>query len=161
MHEGDGDVKKLFILFGLSSVWGCGDTLYVAHDTVVGINAAVSANRQQGQVVIGYDRDFAAVVPVIEPGKVGPDGTSRTDREAMAVFGCTRMETKSIFLTRYSDVISTGDAANKLAKTLGTKNRTDGAARLVTCGEDKEGKDKDTGNEQGNDNQSTGGNGNG
>ena len=125
-------MKHLVPILGLCSLCACGDQLYVAHDTVVGVNAAVSANRQQGQVVIGFDRDFAALVPVIEP-----DASGET-REAMAVFGCTRMETKSIFLTRYSDVISTGEAANKLAAKLGSGSATSGAARLATCGEDKE-----------------------
>ncbi|WP_299894160.1 hypothetical protein [uncultured Ruegeria sp.] len=141
-------MKGLLPILGVCGLCACGDQLYVAHDTVVGVNAAVSANRQQGQVVIGFDRDFAALVPVIEPGGTGSDGNPRTNREAMAVFGCTRMETKSIFLTRYSDVISTGEAANKLAAKLGSGKKTSGAARLATCGEDENG--------NGNGNQSAG-----
>lgn len=131
-------MKRILLALGVCSLSNCGDQLYVAHDTVVGINAAVSANRQQGQVVIGFDRDFAALVPVKEPDT--SDGT----REAMAVFGCTRMETKSIFLTRYSDVISTGEAANKLSAKLGSGAKTAGAARLATCGEDEDGNGKTT-----------------
>ncbi len=140
-------MRRLLLFLGFCGLSGCGDQLYVAHDTVVGLNANVSANRQQGQVVIGFDRDFAALVPVIEPEASGET------REAMAVFGCTRMETKSIFLTRYSDVISTGEAAQKLAAKLGSGSATDGAARLATCGEDKESK--------GNDSSTEGANGNG
>ncbi len=130
-------MKGLLPLLGLCGLCGCGDQLYVAHDTVVGVNAAVSANRQQGQVVIGFDRDFAALVPVMEPGGTDSEGNLRTKREAMAVFGCTSMTTSSIFLTGYSDVISTGQAAEKLAKALGTKGKKEGAEKLLACADDK------------------------
>lgn len=139
-------MKELIPIIALCAIAGCGDTLYVAHDTVVGINANVSANRQQGQVVIGYDRDFAAVVPVMEPDPTS--GSTRTTREAMAVFGCTRMETRSIFLTRYSDVISTGESAGHLAKALGKNNNSTETARLVSCGEKKDGNSQTTGGTQ-------------
>ena len=117
-------------------VSGCGENLYVAHDTVVGVNAAVSADRAQGQFVFGFDRDFTAVVPVKEKGSSDATGGVSENREAMAVFGCSRVETQNIFLTRYSDVIATGSAAVDLAETLGKNGSTNQTQRLVTCGED-------------------------
>lgn len=149
-------MKRLLPVLGLCGLCGCGDQLYVAHDTVVGVNANVSANRQQGQLVIGFDRDFAALVPVMEPA----EGATDKSREAMAVFGCTSMTTSSIFLTGYSDVISTGEAAAKLAKALGTKGKKEGAEKLLACADDKK-KDNGNGNGNGNGNPPGGGNDNG
>ncbi len=83
--------------------------LYIAHDTVLGINAALDQGRQQGQLVIGYDRDFAAVVPkTVE----ADDGSG--EKDAMALLNCTHLEIKGIYLNRYSDVVVTGEAAKAL-----------------------------------------------
>ena len=37
--------------------------LYVAHSTVVGLNAAGSLDRSSGHLIVGYDRHFGAIVP--------------------------------------------------------------------------------------------------
>lgn len=86
--------------------------LFIAHDTVLGINASLDQGRQQGQLVIGYDRDFAAVVPKTVPSEKQP---GRTD--AMAMVNCTHLEVKGIYLNRYSDIVVTGDAARKMVDT--------------------------------------------
>ncbi|MEP5730835.1 MAG: hypothetical protein ABJL67_15865 [Sulfitobacter sp.] len=80
--------------------------LYVAHETVFGLNAKVNQGRQQGQLLLGYDRDFVTVIPtnVAVPGK-----PSETD--AMALVHCTRVEVEGIHLSGYSDFTATGDAA--------------------------------------------------
>ncbi|WP_306113976.1 MULTISPECIES: hypothetical protein [unclassified Roseovarius] len=85
---------------------GC-DTrnLYVAHDTVLGINAVVNQGRQKGQLVVGYDRDFATVIPK------SVDPTSTGEKDAMALVNCTELEIDGIYLNAYSDVMITGDAA--------------------------------------------------
>lgn len=115
---------------------GCTNSLFVAHDTVVGFNASVSGNRQEGHVVLGYDRDFAAMVPMIEPPHSAATGQPTGQREAMGIFGCSRLETRGIYLTRYSDVLATGAAATSLGTALG--NNEPGASRLVTCADREE-----------------------
>lgn len=132
------DLKRILVFSLALALSGCGDNLYIAHDTVVGINAAVSTDRQQGQFVLGFDRDFAAIVPVIEPGGTDAMGRTLESREAMSVFGCSRVETESIFLTRYSDVVATGSAALDLAETLGRGDTSTSAKRLATCGEEQD-----------------------
>ncbi|MCB1342876.1 MAG: hypothetical protein KDK24_17770 [Pseudooceanicola sp.] len=79
--------------------------LYIAHQTVLGINASVDQGRQQGQLVIGYDRDFATVIP--KTVDAGPNG----EKNVMALFNCTALEIDGIHLNRYSDVTVTGDVA--------------------------------------------------
>lgn len=133
-------LKQYLSLGAIVLVSGCGENLYVAHDTVVGLNAAVSADRAQGQFVFGFDRDYTAVVPVKEKGSKDSAGKVTTSREAMAVFGCSRVETKGIFLTRYSDVIATGSAAVDLAETIGKSSSSTQTQRLVTCGENENGR---------------------
>jgi len=86
--------------------------LYVAHQTILGVNAAVDQGRQQGQLVIGYDRDFATVIPTSVPV---PDKPGETD--AMALLNCTLVEVDGIYLNRYSDITVTGDAAVDMVAT--------------------------------------------
>ena len=84
--------------------------LYVAHETVVGFNAQVSQDRQQGRIVLGYDRDFITLVPKSVDVEAGKD--------AMALLSCSELEVTGIFLTRYVDVLASGDAAEALAGKL-------------------------------------------
>ncbi len=86
------------------------NNLYVAHDTVVGLNARVNEGRQQGQLVFGFDRDFATVIPKSVELDNG-------DADVMALLNCTHLEVDGIYLDRYSDLTATGDAAINLSGT--------------------------------------------
>lgn len=93
-------------------VAGCSpDNLFIAHETVVGVNAKVSADRQQGQLVIGYDRDFVTIVPTTAESASG-------GREAMALLSCTELAVDGIYLAQYTDVTATGAAAARLGKAI-------------------------------------------
>ncbi|MEM9043348.1 MAG: hypothetical protein AAGC81_01545 [Pseudomonadota bacterium] len=96
----------------LLAVSACDATnLYVAHDTVVGLNAQVSPDRQQGRFVLGYDRDFISLVP-----KSVEDDEDSDKRDVMALLSCSELEVDGIFLSRYLDVLVSGEAAIELAK---------------------------------------------
>ncbi len=91
---------------------GCSpDNLFVAHETVVGVNAKVSADRQQGQLVVGYDRDFVTIVPTTVDEDNG-------GREAMALLSCTELAVEGIYLAQYTDITATGKAAARLGKAI-------------------------------------------
>ncbi|NBC13332.1 MAG: hypothetical protein GVY09_08300 [Gammaproteobacteria bacterium] len=99
----------LVLLIGLAA---CGGQrgLYVAHDTAVGVHGAVNTEKQSGHLMIGYDRDFATIIPRSVPVDEGSE-----DRDVMSLFGCNAVETEGIFLVRYTENIATGDAAADLA----------------------------------------------
>lgn len=91
--------------------------LYVAHDTVVGVNAKVSQDRQQGQLVIGYDRDFVTVIP-----KSVDDPSGQNKKDAMALLSCTELEVDGIFLSKYVDITASGEAAKNFASRIQDDN---------------------------------------
>ena len=93
------------VITGCDNVW---QTAYIASNTVVGVNAAVSGSRQTGALIIGYDRDFATVIPTYVNNATGR-------REVMRVRGCSGMKTEGINLVRYADVIATGQYARNPA----------------------------------------------
>lgn len=98
-------------LAGLA-IAGCAPKrLYVAHDTVLGINAKVNEARQQGQLVIGYDRDFATIIPTSVKYAGGAEG----ETDAMALVQCTELQVDGIFLSKFSDFTATGQAAIDLS----------------------------------------------
>ena len=99
------------IFFGAAfALCGCeASNLYVAHDAVVGVSAQVSADRQQGRLIIGYDRDFITIIP-----KSVDNADAK--RDAMALLGCTRLKVGGIFLSEYTDVIASGEAAKRFAQ---------------------------------------------
>lgn len=104
--------RHLIIIFSATSLLqNCAPTnLYVAHDTILGVNAKVNQGRQQGQLAIGYDRDFATVIPrSVEP----TDGTSGLD--AMSLVHCSNVRVDGIYLGEYSDFTATGTAASNIA----------------------------------------------
>ncbi|WP_299628868.1 hypothetical protein [uncultured Tateyamaria sp.] len=102
--------SKWIVVAGL--VGACApQNLYVAHDTVVGVNAKVSADRQQGQLVVGYDRDFVTIVPTSVEAANG-------DRDAMALISCTDLEVQSIYLSKYTDITISGAAATAFGEQL-------------------------------------------
>jgi hypothetical protein len=99
--------------------------LYVAHNTVVGLDAAVDTNRQAGRLIIGYDRQFVALAPrsvphVRDPENPDPvcDRPGEDCREAMAVLSCNEVEVEGIFLTRFKDRLATGTAAKNAASEI-------------------------------------------
>lgn len=74
--------------------------LYVAHDTVIGVNGALNTNNGSGHLLVGYDRHFVGVIP-----KKGDSG------EAMAVRACSTLKVKGIKLTRFDESLAIGAAA--------------------------------------------------
>lgn len=83
--------------------------LYVAHDTVVGVNAAVNTERTNGHLLIGYDRNFVTVIPKSVP-------TADGGKEAMSALACSDIEVEGIFLSKFVESLATGQAAIALAK---------------------------------------------
>ena len=56
--------RLLLMIAPLIALTGCeAHNLYVAHETVIGVNASLNQDRQQGRLVIGYDRDFITIIP--------------------------------------------------------------------------------------------------
>lgn len=98
---------------------GCeANNLYVAHNTVIGVNASVSPDRQQGQLLIGYDRDFVTVIPK------SVDKTVKTGKkDVMALLNCTQVEVDGIFLSKYTDSIASGEAAILFARQLAQEQK--------------------------------------
>jgi hypothetical protein len=104
---------KLGLIAAIVSLSGCeAKNLYVAHDTVIGINAKLSDTRQQGRLVIGYDRDFVTIIPK------SVQGDEKGEKDAMASLGCNRVKLKGTQLIQYSDFVATGPAAIQLARKL-------------------------------------------
>lgn len=90
---------------------GCEPTnLYVAHTTVVGLNAATNLDQSSGHLILGYDRKFAAVVPKSVPVKEG--------KEAMSVLSCSDLKVDGIFLAHFTEYLATGKAATGFAKAV-------------------------------------------
>lgn len=99
-------------------VAGCApQNLYVAHDVVVGVNAQLSADRQQGRLLVGYDRDFITIIPksVEVEGEEG--------REVMSLLGCTELSVDGIFISSFTDTLASGEVAKKFAASLATDTR--------------------------------------
>ncbi|MGZ2256319.1 hypothetical protein [Roseobacter sp. A03A-229] len=84
--------------------------LYVAHESVVGLNAKVNQARQQGQLLFGYDRDFVTIIPTNVPVE-----DNEQETEAMALVHCTRLVADGIYLAEYRDFTATGKAADQIA----------------------------------------------
>lgn len=104
------------ISIAFATLSGCAtNNLYVAHDTVIGLNAKLSDTRQQGSLVIGYDRDYVTIIP---KSVTIPDGKGGVKKDAMASLGCNRVQVQGAQLVEYRDFVITGDAAIALAKKL-------------------------------------------
>jgi hypothetical protein len=84
--------------------------LYVAHSTVVGLNAAGSLDRSSGHLIVGYDRHFGAIVPKSVPVAEG--------KEAMSVLSCSDLKVDGIFLAGFTEYLATGRAATGFAKAV-------------------------------------------
>ncbi len=120
-------LAKLGFYISVFALSGCeARNLYVAHDTVVGLNAQLSEDRKKGRLVFGYDRDFVTIIPKsVDKDKKSPDDPHR--EEVMASLGCSHIVVDGIYLTEYRDMVVTGDAAKALAKKL------DGRDKLFEC----------------------------
>lgn len=105
--------------------------LYVAHDTVIGINAAVNTQRTAGTLLIGYDRDFATLVPrSVE--QVDESGNPTGEKDVMSSFSCSELKTSGIFLSAYRERLITGRAAEEAAKVFG-KAGAEETRKFFTC----------------------------
>lgn len=89
--------------------------LYMGSHTVVGINGAINPEQSTGRLIIGYDRDFAAVVPRSAPP--APNSPAN-HRDAMSAIACSDMTVDGIALRRYTESIATGQAASSFATRL-------------------------------------------
>lgn len=110
------------ILLGLMAsvtLAACGQPtqLYVAHNTVIGLDAAVDTNRQSGRLIFGYDRQFITLAPKAVPCE--EDGANC--REAMAALSCNEVVVEGVFLTRFKDRLATGKAAVEAAEAIKKK----------------------------------------
>jgi hypothetical protein len=111
---------------------GCEPTqLYIAHNTVVGLDASVNAERTSGRLLVGYDRQFIALAPkAVRPSRRdGDEEVHPSARDAMSALSCTDVEVKGIFLTRYSERLATGLAARDAADEL----KSDADALFADC----------------------------
>jgi hypothetical protein len=107
--------------------------LYIAHDTVVGVNGAMNADQTSGHLIVGYDRKFAAIVPksVTRPD----DGSGVVQRDAMSVLSCSELKVDGIFLTGFTEYLATGPAAVKFARKLAGKAADPAEQKKTTTGE--------------------------
>lgn len=107
--------------------------LYMANQTVIGLNAAVDPEAGTGSLLIGYDRDFVALVPrsveqreTDAQGKVVLDAdgkprlTGHTD--AMSALVCADVRFEKIWLRYYYEAMATGEAAKQFARKLSATN---------------------------------------
>jgi hypothetical protein len=108
--------RRLFARSGVGLIAGLGLTacgtanLYIAHDTVVGLNAVVDSQRTSGRLSIGYDRNFGTYVPAAVPAQDGSGG-----KEAMSVVSCSELKVKGIWLSNFTEYLGTGEAAERFA----------------------------------------------
>jgi hypothetical protein len=96
------------IVFLATIAAGCEPTnLYVAHTTVLGVNGAMNADQSSGHLIVGYDRQFGAVIP---------KSVDTTDgKEAMSVLSCSDVKVDGIFLAAFTEYLATGKAAQGFA----------------------------------------------
>ena len=111
-------VKPLGLLLAALTLAACdANQLYIAHDTVLGLNANVNSARTSGKLVFGYDRQFGTLIPKSVSVEEDQNGSSK-GREAMAVLACSDVGVDGIFLTRFVEHLATGQAARNFAKEL-------------------------------------------
>lgn len=110
--------------------------LYVASNTVVGLNGAMNAEQTAGHLIVGYDRRFAAIVPK-SAQVLRDDGTLDTDvdqdaREAMSVLSCSELKVEGIFLTGFTEYLATGEAARRFATKVADEVANRGTSEDMT-----------------------------
>ncbi len=128
---------------------GCeAQQLYVTSQTVIGINASLNEARTAGKLVIGYDRDFAVIIPksvdrVLIAEEPTVDGTKKNVaiqyRDAMSAMSCTEMEVNGIFMTRFTESMATGYAARNFAGQLAKTGNEQKAREFFACFESGKG----------------------
>ena len=107
------------ILAVLALLPGCeANQLYLAHRTVVGINAGVNPEQTDGTLLIGYDRAFATIIPRSVPS----DPAKGSSNDAMSALVCSELAVEGITVRRYTESVATGQAAINFAKALAAKN---------------------------------------
>ena len=119
-------LSSIALVAALAAIAGCGKpNLYVAHDTVIGINAAVNAARTSGRLVVGYDRDFVTLIPVSVKQKEGDSSKGENHsqsevkaREAMSVVSCSKLQVSGIWLSEFTERLTTGSVAQLYAQKL-------------------------------------------
>jgi hypothetical protein len=135
----------ILILLGFSSALpACQPThVFVTHQTVVGVDAAVNTQMTKGHLIIGYDRNFVALVPKSVAGAQGDPRESEpaNARDAMSVIACSNVKVDGIVLTQFTENMATGKAAKIYAKKL----HQYGGNQLFRCF-DKEPEPSDGGN---------------
>lgn len=93
--------------------------LYMGSRTVVGVNASLNPEQTTGSLIIGYDRNFAAVIPrsaeLNQPGA----GQPSQKRDAMTAIACSSLYVKGVTIKKFTEAIATGEAADKFAGALG------------------------------------------
>ena len=91
--------------------------LYIAHNTVVGVDAAVNTEQPRGHLLIGYDRQFVGYIP--RSVRVESDtATGPEKRDAMSAIACSRVEVTGLYLTQFTEYLATGPAAKRYAESL-------------------------------------------
>lgn len=113
-------MNGLLLLTILLAACGEPTQLYIAHNTAIGVDAAVNADRTAGHLTVGYDRRFLALAPkaVPEEAEPGEPQPSVDAREAMAALVCSELEVDGIFLTKYNEKLATGKAARNAAEVI-------------------------------------------
>lgn len=110
----------MLALLALPGLAACAPTqVYVVHRTVVGLDAATNLQQTNGHIILGYDRNFATIVPKSVPAENG-------GKETMAVLSCSELEVSGIYLTGFTEHLATGQAARDFAKNLGDDTKTKG-----------------------------------
>jgi hypothetical protein len=128
-------LKYLFVAAMPLAVAACEPrTLVMGARTIIGINAQVNAEQTSGSLVVGYDRNFAAIVPRsadLPPPKEGDPKPASDARDAMAAMVCSDLKVKGISIRSYTESIATGDAAVRFAQQL--RNNTATTRDFFSC----------------------------
>jgi len=134
---------------------GCGaeNNVYVASNTLIGLNAGVNSTMTSGKIFLGYERDFVAVIPKAGEGTpadkeeeeeeeeddaasnevTGVHWESETGRDLMAVLGCTDLRAKGIFVRGFTEYIATGQAARNFAVATKMNAQTSVVRNFFEC----------------------------
>lgn len=90
---------------------GCANTSHMAlyQNTVLGVNGAVNPDNSNVHLKVGFSRDFITVIPKVKR----EDG----EMQAGSVFATSRTNVKGLNIPEVDEVIITGDAAARFAKT--------------------------------------------
>ena len=116
-------LKRLVVAAVPLAVAACEPSqLIIGARTVIGVNAQVNPEQTTGSLVIGYDRNFAAIVPrsADRPPPLPDDAPPASGaRDAMAALVCSDLKVQGITIRSYTESMATGDAAVRFARNLG------------------------------------------